>query len=341
MVRVGIVGCGNIGKVHGYVLRQMRQVQIVAFADQKVERALHYAKTYGTERTGYYDSLTDMLEKEKIDVLHVCTPHDCHVPMAKEALERNIHVFMEKPPAISRKEFLALKKVKEQSGKSVGVCFQNRYNEGTEKILELLESRVLGRVKGARAFVTWNRQAEYYEESGWRGTWKKEGGGVLINQAIHTLDLLVYLLGKPDDVEASMGNHHLKKVIEVEDTVEAYMTFPFGSACFYATNAFIEDSLVLLEIVCENGKIRMEGNYLEVIDKSGEKGVYDFTKPQNWEGKNYWGYSHQACICDFYKSLAEGMAYRNSLESVEDTFELVMKIYENCKNKMNLGGRES
>ena len=339
MVRVGIVGCGNIGKVHGYVLQQMQQVQIVAFADQKVERAFHYAKTYGTEHTGHYASLTEMLEKETIDVLHICTPHDCHVPMAKEALEGNIHVFMEKPPAISRKEFLTLKKVKEQSGKNVGVCFQNRYNGATEKILELLESRALGEVKGARAFVTWNRQAGYYEESGWRGTWKKEGGGVLINQAIHTLDLLVYLLGKPEDVEASMENHHLKNVIEVEDTVEAYMTFPFGNACFYATNAFAEDSLVLLEIVCENGKMRMEGNCLEVTDKDGEKKVYDFTKPQNWEGKSYWGHSHQACICDFYKSLAEGVAYRNSLESVEDTFELVMKIYENCKDKMNLGGR--
>ena len=111
-------------------------------------------------------------------------------------MEGNIHVFMEKSPVISRKEFLTLKKVKEQSGKNVGVCFQNRYNGATEKILELLESRVLGEVKGARAFVTWQPQAGYYEESGWRGTWKKEGGGVLINQAIQYINLLGIPLGK-------------------------------------------------------------------------------------------------------------------------------------------------
>ena len=137
-----------------------------------------------------------------------------------------------------------------------------------------------------------------------------------------------------------MENHHLKNVIEVEDTVEAYMTFPFGNASFYATNAFAEDSLVLLEIVCENGKIRMEGNCLEVTDKDGEKKVYDFTKPQNWEGKSYWGNLPSSLYLRiFIRAWQKEWAYRNSLESVEDTFELVMKIYENCKDKMNLGGR--
>ena len=328
MVRVGIVGCGNIGKVHAEVLKNMKHIQIQAFVDKNLENALKLAKIYGGDNTGCYSSLSEMLSTEEIDVLHICTPHYLHVSMAKEALARKIHVFMEKPPAISKEEFFSLKEAKNQSGKEVGICFQNRYNKTTEKICDSLKNRTLGKIKGARAFLTWNRQAGYYEESGWRGMWSMEGGGVLINQAIHTLDLLTYFFGKAEQVEVSMHNHHLKNVIEVEDTIEAYITFSSGNVCFYATNAYAEDAPVLLEIVCENGKIRMEGERLEITEDNGEKIAYDFTKKERWEGKNYWGNSHQTCIQDFYDSIAAGRAYRNRLESVENTFELTMEMYD-------------
>lgn len=333
MMRVGIVGCGNIGDVHANILKNMQQVQIGAFVDINLERALKYAKMYGSKDTRCYKSLSEMLRKEKIDVLHICTPHYLHVPMAKEAFKQKVHVFMEKPPAISKEEFIGLKKAKQQSGKELGICFQNRYNESTEKASEILESKILGKIQGARAFVTWNRQAGYYESGNWRGKWDTEGGGVLINQAIHTLDLLTYFLGKPEYVEASMENHHLKQLIEVEDTIEAYITFASGIACFYATSAFVEDSPILLELVCENGKIRIEGNCLEVTEGAWPKQTYDFTRKTKWGNKQYWGNSHQMCIQDFYHSLESEQEYRNNLESVEDTFYLVMDIYEQCKNR--------
>ncbi len=338
MVRAGIVGCGNIGKVHAEILQSMKQVQIQAFVDADMQSALKYAKIYGTDHTSCYDSLSEMLKKEDIEVLHICTPHHLHVQMAKEAFEHNVHVFMEKPPAISEEEFISLKKAKQEFGKELGICFQNRYNETTEKASEILKSGILGKVKGARAFVTWNRQEEYYGKSSWHGRWSTEGGGVLINQAIHTLDLLTYFFGKPEQVEASMQNHHLKQVIEVEDTMEAYMTFSFGGVCFYATNAYAEDAPVLLEIVCENGKIRMEGDCLEITGDTGVKRAYDFTNEQRRGDRKYWGNSHRICIQDFYDSLAEGKDYRNNLESVEHTFDLVMKMYRSCRSKNNAGG---
>ena len=331
MIRVGLVGCGNIGNVHSNILKDMKQVQIEAFVDTNLDCALKYKEMYGTKDTRCYKSLSEMLRKEKIDVLHICTPHYLHVPMAIEAFQEKIHVFMEKPPAISKEEFSALKKAKQESGKELGICFQNRYNEATEKASEILESKILGKIKGARAFITWNRQADYYESGSWRGRWDTEGGGVLINQAIHMLDLLTYFLGKPEYVEASMKNHHLKEVIEVEDTIEAYITFASGIACFYATSAFVEDSPILLELVCEKGKVRIEGNCLEVTEGIGAKQTYDFTRETKWGNKQYWGNSHQMCIQDFYHSLESENDYRNNLESVENTFYLTMDIYEQCK----------
>lgn len=340
MVRTGIIGCGNIGRVHAEILKHMEQVEIRAFTDKDKERALCFASAYGTEDTNSYTSLFEMLDNEELDVLHICTPHFFHVPMAEEALAKKIHVFMEKPPAVSAEEFFSLKKAKEQSGKEVGICFQNRYNETTEKIFEILKTKSLGNLKGARAFVTWNRQAEYYETDDWRGKWATEGGGVLINQAIHTLDLLTCFFGKADQVEASLQNHHLKGLIEVEDTIEAYLTFPSGSVCFYATNAYVEDAPVYLELVCEKGKIKMEGESLEITGKNGERIRYDFAAQEPWEGKKYWGSSHKRCIQDFYDSIEQGRAYRNNLESTENTFLLTMKLYDFIKDKRNkMGGQ--
>ena len=154
----------------------------------------------------------------------------------------------------------------------------------------------------------------------------------MINQAIHTLDLLVYFLGKPQMAEAFFCNHHLSDVIQEEDTLEAYIRFASSTACFYATTAYVEDSPVLIEILCQEGKIRMEGNKLSVFYKKGNKVEYDFESAPTGIGKNYWGNSHGVCIQDFYNSLSEERPYRNDLESTEETFKLVMGIYDSARN---------
>lgn len=329
MIHVGIIGCGNIGKVHAEVLQNMEEVKIEAFADEKLINASRYAKQYGTKETCVYTSLAQMLDKKQLDVLHICTPHYIHVPMASEALRRNLHVFMEKPPAISEREFLSLKNTKKEYEKEIGICFQNRYNETTQRVHDILIQKKLGKVLGARAFVTWNRKREYYENSEWRGKWSTEGGGLLINQAIHTLDLLTYFFGEAKDVEVSMHNYHLKDVIEVEDTVEAYIKFDFGIVCFYATSAYVEDSPVLLDIVCEYGKIRMEGEQLSIWNQAGEVLTYCYDNNKTCIGKKYWGSSHEACIHDFYHCIEKQKPFRNNLESTENTMKLTFKMY-NC-----------
>ena len=115
------------------------------------------------------------------------------------------------------------------------------------------------------------KRQPYYPESGWRGSLKTEGGGVLINQSIHTLDLLVQFLGKPTHAEATMSNHHLGGVIEVEDTMEAYLRFGEATALFYATTAHCADSPVLVELVCENATLRMEEQEVSLSWKDGTK----------------------------------------------------------------------
>lgn len=329
MWKVGVVGCGNIAKVHAEVLKNMDNVSIRAFADCKPDRAAAYKEIYGTQETNCWSSLEEMLENEELDVVHICTPHYLHVPMALKVLEHGVHVFMEKPPAISRETFQQLMEAEKTSGKHVGICFQNRYNESVTQIFEELKSGEMGNITGARAFLTWSRDLEYYKESGWRGVKKTEGGGVLMNQAIHTLDLIVQFMGNPLTAEASMKNHHLVGEIEEEDTMEAYIRFEKASACLYATNAYITDSPVLIELECENGSIRMEENQLWIRYKNGTGKTFSFAKASG-VGKSYWGNSHGRCITDYYESMYAGKEFRNSLENVKDTFSLTMDLYESA-----------
>lgn len=325
--KAGIVGCGGIAQVHAKALAKSDFAELIACADIRLERSEAMARQYGPMSA--YASLEEMLEKEPIEVLHICTPHSLHTPMARLAAKKGIHVFTEKPPVISWEqwaEFLAL----EQEKIRVGVCFQNRYNRSVRYLEDLLASGKPGKILGARAFVTWSRGAPYYTESGWRGSLTTEGGGVLINQSIHTLDLMVRFLGRPQAVEASMANRHLKGVIEVEDTLEAYLEFPGANGLFYATTAYCADSPVLLELACENVTLRMEESEVACLWKDGQKERISFELPAA-EGKAYWGVSHEACIAGFYEAVAEGLPYQNDIESVKDTAETMLAVYSSAR----------
>ena len=326
-MRAAIVGCGVIADVHARCLQQMGNCSIVAFADIKKERAKGFAERFGGN---VYTDYEEMLKQEKPDVLHICTPHYLHVPMAIAGLEAGVNVFMEKPPVISWEQLKNLKAAVAQARGKLGFCFQNRYNLCVHKAKELMESGAAGKVLGARGLVTWHRDASYYTESGWRGSLETEGGGVLINQSIHTLDLLHYILGKPLAAEASMSNHHLKGVIEVEDTMEAYIQFEQGTASFYATTAYCADVPPLIEIACENMRIRMEDPGLTIYHKDGRIEIPDLCKMPVL-GKSYYGSGHTSCIGDFYDCVETGRHFPQELGDMEDSIRLMLAVYESAR----------
>jgi len=354
-MRTALVGCGGIAAVHAKVLSAMEGCEIVGFADIIPERAKKFADEYGGCA---YASLEEMMEAQKPDILHICTPHYLHVPMAVYGLSCGAHVFMEKPPAITREQFVQLEKAAAEADKKLGICFQNRYNACVQALKQLLDLGVTGKVLGARAFVTWHREAPYYTESGWRGRLATEGGGVLINQSVHTLDLLVYLLGKADWVDASLANHHLQGVIEVEDTMEANIRFGDKTACFYATTGYCADEPPLIEFAWEKVKIRMEDPNLELIWPDGtrkllkgdmlknpaaafenadspaakEQQAADFGKMPSILGKGYWGSGHGACIGGFYDAVSQNIPYAQEIEGIRDTAQLMLAMYESARN---------
>ncbi|MDD3279067.1 MAG: Gfo/Idh/MocA family oxidoreductase [Lachnospiraceae bacterium] len=324
-MRAAIVGCGLIAQVHVKALQELRDITLVAAADIRQDRALTFAKQYHCKA---YLSLEEMLEEEQIDVLHICTPHVFHVPMIQYALSKGVHVFSEKPPAISPQQYKTLTSL--HTDRHLGFCFQNRYNSCVQIARKLLSDGTAGKVLGARAFVTWSRDAAYYTESGWRGKLATEGGGVLINQSIHTMDLLVYLIGTPTAVDARMSNHHLQGIIEVEDTMEACIHFDDKIAIFYATTAYCENSAPLIELSCENMTIRIEDPRITCIYRDG----HTETPPTDAgciSGKGYWGSGHLSCITDFYQSIRENRPFAQDLEGIRDTAQLMLATYESAR----------
>ncbi len=299
-MRVSVVGCGGVSESHLRALSEIDFVEISSVVDIVKEKADAKAEKYNCKP--YYDFET-MLNEDKPDCVHLCTPHYLHVPMAVSALNNGVNVLCEKPCAISADGLSRLRVAQLMSDAQLGVCFQNRYNESTLIIKNLIDTAEYGKVIAARANVHWERGADYYSD-GWHGTLEKEGGGVVVNQAIHTHDLLRFLIGKNIvAVTAHVYNDHLKDVIEVEDTVHAIFEFEDSITALYdATTAHSVNQPIMVDIVCEKATLRIEGDNAYVITDSGIEQLH-LADNTGFVGKNYWGKGHSSLINDFYDCL--------------------------------------
>ncbi len=322
---VAIVGCGNIAALHAACLKELEGVRVVATVDTKIERAQAMASEF---KAAAYSDLTTMLAEAKPDVIHICTPHYLHARMAMEAAEAGVAVFTEKPPAMNRRQWEVL----EDAAKLVplGICFQNRYNDNVVNALKRMRAGEFGKLKGARAQVYWHRDAAYYADD-WHGTWALEGGGVLINQSIHTLDLMnLFVDAEVTDVEAGMSNRSLKTSIEVEDTVDAYIRYGDIPALFYATNAYSTNAPVSIELDCELARVLLDGGDLVIYRNDGEVERVGQEEMSATGFKDYWGLGHASCIADFYQALAKGAKVPIAVGDIRSSMDLVFRIYESC-----------
>ena len=327
MYRIGLIGCGSISNVHAQVLRELPCAELVACADIIPERAAKMGEAHGC---AYYTDWERMLDAAQPDAVHICTPHYLHPEMVRAAAMRGIAAFTEKPPAIDALGWNAVKRASEAA--PVGICFQNRYHPHIQACLRVLKEGTYGKLRGMRAFVTWNRTADYYAAADWKGRWATEGGGALINQAIHTLDLMIGFLGMPDVADATMSNHRLRGTIEVEDTAEVYLRRGDVSALLYASNAYSQDAPVLLELHLEGAVIRIEGDVMTVIEDGRKREITCQTDPVI--GRAYWGAGHKACIADFYRCLEDGARFANDPAGCDATMRTLLHLYDQCREAL-------
>ncbi len=325
--KVALVGCGTVSYVHLTSLLHVDGVKIVALCDTRRERAVESAKEYAPDAKIYTD-FSEMLEREELDAVHICTPHYLHAKMTVEALKKGVNVFLEKPMCTSLQEIDEMIEAEKKSSAKACVCFQNRFNDSYLYAKNLMQKS--GESFDAYATVFWYRNEDYYRESDWRGKWATEGGGCMINQAIHTLDILTSLLGNPVSLIGTASNHHLKDVIEVEDTAEALVEFDTGSkANFYVTTAAAAPDATCVVLRSKSYKIEIRSSDLFV---NGEK--IPFPEEKSFIGKEYYGTRHPKIIEEFYKKLDTGGDMPVNLETAASVIRLILATYTSHDKKI-------
>ena len=327
--RVGVIGLGNVSPMHLYPVQALDCCELAAVCDNKEDRAIARGKEFGCN---YYTCYKEMIDKENLDVVHVATPHYLHPPMTIYALEKGCHVLTEKPMATNFADSVAMVNAADKTGKTLGVIFQNRYNPGSVLAKKMLDSGEMGAVKGAKLSVTWMRTDEYYSQSDWKGTWDKEGGGVMIDQAIHTFDLLRWLMSAKVEYVNCHYTNRTHKLVEVEDVADGVIKFDNGVlASFYTINYYSEDSAVELELHCENGHINIKADVCAVTMKDGRKFIADKEPGKSFSYgnvKSYWGVSHMKQIEAFYSSLKKGERPFLDGHDALETMRLIFGLYD-------------
>ena len=320
-MKTAIIGAGVIGNVHLGILFDQGIIP-VAICDVDESKTAQYPQVKA------YTDYKEMLDKEKPDVVHICTPHYLHAEMTIYALERNINVLCEKPLCMNREEIERVLKAEENSSAQLAVCFQNRYLPRNIFVKEYLTDKKA--VQGYASLV-WHRGADYYNSAEWRGTKTQEGGGVLINQAIHTLDLLNEFMGGFDELVASCSNLSLQGVIEVEDTVAISLYGEGKQAVFMATNANPFGKAIEISLVLDNGDI------LQIVDNelkiNGE--ARSFTD-NTYYGKACYGMGHAPLIADFYDCVKTGRKFAIDGKEGAKALRLVLAAYDSNGQRIKI-----
>ena len=326
-INAAIIGCGSIHHVHASVLNQLAGVRLAAVCDNKPERAKTSAEAYACK---HYLDYKELLQDPEIDAVHICTPHYLHGPIAIDALRAGKYVLVEKPMACSVAEANAMIGADEAAGgKRLCIVFQNRYNEAIRMLKAIVDGGQHGALKCMRASVVWQRSKEYYSDD-WHGRRALECGGVMINQAIHTLDIVQWLCGGAASVKGAVSTDGLIGAIEVEDTAHMRIVMKSGiPAVLYATVAYGAHAPVEIEAVLENAvylirgdKLYRAGDCLELV-----------CDPENMPigEKDYWGSGHLAQINDFYGCIREGRPFFIDGAQGIEAVKLVYGLYESSE----------
>lgn len=280
MTRYAIIGCGaGIARHHLEALVQVPGAQIVGMCDLDATR--------GSERAQQHNSpfFTDhrlMLRETRPDVGVICTPHPFHAALALDCFQEGAHVLTEKPMAVQVSEADAMIAAAERAGRILAVNFQNRFRPVVERAREFVAGGGVGALVRVLCIEPWYRTAAYFQAAAWRATWRGEGGGVLMNQAPHTLDLMCHLAGEPTRV---LGKTRTRRhAIECEDTAEAMLEYSNGASGYFYASTLEWGVTPRLQVTGECGALELVGNQLTTYRFAEPLPEYMVTSAEKYRG---------------------------------------------------------
>ena len=350
-LRFGIVGLGSVGPTHAGALLRIDDAELIAVADLIPQRARSVAEKCGVTRV--YSTDVELLADPDIDVVCFATPSGMHAEHAIRAMQAGKHVIVEKPMEVSLEACDRMIAAQRQTGKKLSIISQHRFDAATRMVKDAIESGKLGKIILADASVKWWRKQEYYDSGDWRGTWALDGGGALINQGVHTVDVLQWLVGGV----SSVFGHTLTAAherIEVEDIAVAALKFNCGAVgTLTASTAAFPGHAVRIDIYGTEGSAVIEGDRLkQMVLKNGEK----YTSEQaaqdavsvaqggtasvkdeaahralNKENRPGWGDAHRAQLLDFIRAIREDEQPLIDGPAARKPVEIVLGLYESAR----------
>ena len=283
MVRMGVIGVGNMGSSHCRQIAEGKipMMELTAIADIRQSRR-DWAKENLPETVKIYESAECLLESGDVDAVLIATPHYVHPEIAIKAMKREIHVLCEKPAGVYTKQVREMNEEANKHNLVFGLMFNQRTSPVYRKLREIVQSGEYGAIKRVNWLITdWYRTQAYYDSGDWRATWDGEGGGVLLNQCPHNLDLLQWICGMPTRVQAFCHEgkwHH----IEVEDDVTAYLEYENGATGVFITSTGDAPGTNRLEIDLERAKLVSEHGKLMMYEMKTNEREFCFTSTQGF-----------------------------------------------------------
>lgn len=327
----GIIGCGIIGRFHANAISRVSGAKLIAVADSDAEKAKKLAEEHKIE---CYADYSEMLKRKDIDAVCVCTPSGMHGKNAEDAANAGKNVLCEKPMEITLERCDRMIKTCKKNKVKLGVIFQRRTYETSMKVKEAVDSGKLGRVILGDAYLKYYRSPEYYRSAGWRATWELDGGGALMNQGIHGIDLLQWIMGPVESIISYTGT--LVHKIQVEDTAIAMLRFKSRAmGVIEGTTSVYPGLPTRFEICGEKGSIVLEESTITRFDVLGE----EIKLEQPDEGKVGGSSSptdiaeigHIKHIEDFVKAIKENRDPLVTGEEARKSVEIILAIYKSGK----------
>lgn len=334
-LRIGIAGLGNMGAIHAH-----------SFLDGKIPRAKltavadPVADLCSFAPAKAFTSTEAMIHSGEIDAIVIATPHFAHTPLGIEALVQGLHVLVEKPISVHKADAERLIAAHKNPSQIFAAMFNQRTDPHFGKIRELIQTGALGEIRRVTWLITnWFRSDAYYNSGGWRATWSGEGGGVLLNQCPHNLDLFQWLFGMPSTVRAhcQFGRYH---DIEVEDDVTAFFEYPNGATGTLITSTGEAPGTNRLEIAAERGRLVLEDGAIDWKRNEIETSAFSRTSPSGYTPPPAWnidipikgnGTQHNGILKNFVDAILDGIPLiapgEEGLRSVELANAMLMSEF--------------
>lgn len=328
---IAIVGCGSVSKVHLAALRQIPEARVCGVWSRSPETTKRYAAENGVRA---YESLQAVCNDPEIKIITLCTPPGFHVDQGLQVAAAGKHLIIEKPLDVNYDKGKKLVETYREKGLKLAVIYQNRYTKAAQQVKAAIDQGLLGKLILGDAYVKWYRSPEYYASADWRGSWEIEGGGSLITQAIHSIDLLQWFMGKVKSISGSV--RIVTHQIQTEDLGAAVLEFENGAlGVIEGSTAIVPGFKERLEIHGQKGTIILEGGNIKEWKVEGCNEA-DYVQPEKisygkTDSPSISYVNHQAQLEEIIRNISNGKEPEVNGEEGLKSLEIVLGVYQSSQ----------